>query len=260
MLSSSSDSLVLSHDKKNTIDALKSVSRVNDSNSSQEETKDQRNTNLDRFFTPDDIDPCHFSFEDILWKPTASRFKWRRAAPKPNPLFQILEEEERIVSTGLSRSTQSDWSRTGDGFSSTTSSDTQEDSVIISMGEGKGSLVSAPKQQSVRSSLTQQQSIRSSLVQQLSTHSSLTQQSLHSLTHQLSTHSSLTQQLSSTSTDEGWILKHINGYATSGQMTAILGASGAGKTTLLSILCGRNTGYTGTFRINGREVNDSSLR
>lgn len=66
------------------------------------------------------------------------------------------------------------------------------------------------------------------------------------------------------------ILKHINGYATSGQMTAILGArfgrgkrlsrSGAGKTTLLSILCGRNTGYTGTFRINGREVNDASLR
>ena len=154
--------------------------------------------------------------------------------------------------------------------------------MIISMGEGKGSLVSAPKQQSVRSSLTQQQSIRSSLVQQLSTHSSLTQQLSNqpsftqqlsnqpSLTQQLSTHSSLTQQLSSTSTDEGWILKHINGYATSGQMTAILGArfgrrkglsrSGAGKTTLLSILCGRNTGYTGTFRINGREVNDASLR
>ena len=154
--------------------------------------------------------------------------------------------------------------------------------MIISMGEGKGSLVSASKQQSVRSSLTQQQSIRSSLVQQLSTHSSLTQQLSNqpsftqqlsnqpSLTQQLSTHSSLTQQLSSTSTDEGWILKHINGYATSGQMTAILGArfgrrkglsrSGAGKTTLLSILCGRNTGYTGTFRINGREVNDSSLR
>ena len=163
--------------------------------------------------------------------------------------------------------------------------------MIISMGEGKGSLVSAPKQQSVRSSLTQQQSIRSSLtqqqsirsslVQQLSNQPSLTQQqSLHSLTQQLSTHSSLTQQqslhssltqqLSSTSTDEGWILKHINGYATSGQMTAILGArfgrrkglsrSGAGKTTLLSILCGRNTGYTGTFRINGCEVNDASLR
>ena len=163
--------------------------------------------------------------------------------------------------------------------------------MIISMGEGKGSLVSAPKRLSLHSSLTQQQSIRSSLTQQqslhsltqqLSTHSSLTQQqSLHSsLTQQLSTqssltqqqslHSSLTQQLSSTSTDEGWILKHINGYATSGQMTALLGArfgrrkglsrSGAGKTTLLSILCGRNTGYTGTFRINGREVNDSSLR
>ena len=143
--------------------------------------------------------------------------------------------------------------------------------MIISMGEGKGSLVSASKQQSVRSSLTQQQSLHS-LTQQLSTHSSLTQQlSTHSsLPQQQSLHSSLTQQLSSTSTDEGWILKHINGYATSGQMTAILGArfgrrkglsrSGAGKTTLLSILCGRNTGYTGTFRINGREVNDSSLR
>ena len=143
--------------------------------------------------------------------------------------------------------------------------------MIISMGEGKGSLVSASKQQSVRSSLTQQQSLHS-LTQQLSTHSSLTQQlSTHSsLTQQQSLHSSLTQQLSNTSTDEGWILKHINGYATSGQMTAILGArfgrrkglsrSGAGKTTLLSILCGRNTGYTGTFRINGREVNDASLR
>ena len=159
------------------------------------------------------------------------------------------------------------------------------------MGEGKGSLVSASKRLSLHSSLTQQQSIRPSLVQQLSNQPSLTQQqSLHSLTQQLSTHSSLTQQLSThssltqplsthssltqqlsnTSTDEGWILKHINGYATSGQMTAILGArfgrrkglsrSGAGKTTLLSILCGRNTGYTGTFRINGREVNDSSLR
>ena len=139
------------------------------------------------------------------------------------------------------------------------------------MGEGKGSLLSAPKQQSIQSSLTQQQSLHS-LTQQLSTHSSLTQQlSTHSsLTQQLSNQPSLTQQLSNTSTDEGWILKHINGYATSGQMTAILGArfwrgrrvsrSGAGKTTLLSILCGRNTGYTGTFRINGREVNDSSLR
>ena len=37
-------------------------------------------------------------------------------------------------------------------------------------------------------------------------------------------------------------------------------ASGAGKTTLLSVLCGRNTGFTGSFKINGKEVSDSSLR
>lgn len=82
MLSSSSDSLVLSHDKKDAINALKSVSRVTDSNSSQEETKDQRNTNLDRFFTPDDIDPCHFSFEDILWKPTGISLQMAASSPE----------------------------------------------------------------------------------------------------------------------------------------------------------------------------------
>ncbi|KNB46494.1 hypothetical protein JH06_0100 [Blastocystis sp. subtype 4] len=66
------------------------------------------------------------------------------------------------------------------------------------------------------------------------------------------------------------ILKHIDGYASTGEMTAILGArlhynfslipSGAGKTTLLSILCGRNSNFTGQFSINGREVGASSLR
>ena len=36
--------------------------------------------------------------------------------------------------------------------------------------------------------------------------------------------------------------------------------SGAGKTTLLSILCGRNSNFSGEFRINGREVGASSMR
>lgn len=40
----------------------------------------------------------------------------------------------------------------------------------------------------------------------------------------------------------------------------IIEYSGAGKTTLLSILCGRNSNYTGIFKINGKEVSDSSLR
>lgn len=36
--------------------------------------------------------------------------------------------------------------------------------------------------------------------------------------------------------------------------------SGAGKTTLLSILCGRNSSFTGDFKLNGKEVGASSLR
>ena len=90
MLSSSSDSLLPSHDKKDTTNALSLVHGVTDSISCQDETKGLHNTKLDRFFTPDNIYLCHFSFEDILWKPTASRFRWWRTAPKPNPLFQIV--------------------------------------------------------------------------------------------------------------------------------------------------------------------------
>ena len=44
------------------------------------------------------------------------------------------------------------------------------------------------------------------------------------------------------------------------EFVGIMGASGSGKTTLLSILCGRNSNYTGIFKINGKEVSDSSLR
>ena len=40
----------------------------------------------------------------------------------------------------------------------------------------------------------------------------------------------------------------------------LIECSGAGKTTLLSILCGRNSNYNGVFKINGKEVSDSSLR
>ena len=70
--------------------------------------------------------------------------------------------------------------------------------------------------------------------------------------------------------NDGLILRHINGFAKHGEMTAILGArytsnetldsSGAGKTTLLSVLCGRNSNFTGNFTINGNKVNATSLR
>lgn len=89
---------------------------------------------------------------------------------------------------------------------------------------------------------------------------------------QSSTHVSIeeTGRPSQEDTNQKMILKHIDGYASTGEMTAILGArlhynfslipSGAGKTTLLSILCGRNSNFTGQFSINGREVGASSLR
>ena len=56
------------------------------------------------------------------------------------------------------------------------------------------------------------------------------------------------------------ILSNLSVKFESGVFYAIMGHSGSGKTTLLSILCGRNSNYTGIFKINGKEVSDSSLR
>lgn len=104
---------------------------------------------------------------------------------------------------------------------------------------------------------------------------SSTQVAAQSSTHpstQSSAHVSIEEavQPSQEEANQNMILKHIDGYASTGEMTAILGArsncimpfitSGAGKTTLLSILCGRNSNFTGQFSINGREVSASSLR
>lgn len=48
------------------------------------------------------------------------------------------------------------------------------------------------------------------------------------------------------------ILRSLNGYFKSGQLTALMGPSGAGKSTLLSCVCGyRTTGMTGDIKING---------
>ena len=54
------------------------------------------------------------------------------------------------------------------------------------------------------------------------------------------------------------LLQNINGYATPGRLTALMGSTGAGKSTLLDVLAGRkNTGkIEGTVTTNGFLKND----
>ena len=90
MLSPCLDPLVVSGDKDKSNGVLKTVAGRGRRDCSGIEARNQQNAKLDRFFRPDPISPCHFSFEDVLWKPTSSRFVLKRSAPKPNPLFQIV--------------------------------------------------------------------------------------------------------------------------------------------------------------------------
>ena len=53
------------------------------------------------------------------------------------------------------------------------------------------------------------------------------------------------------------IISNVDGYANSGEILAIMGASGAGKTTLLNVLNFRNRGklkITGQIGLNGKSV------
>lgn len=47
------------------------------------------------------------------------------------------------------------------------------------------------------------------------------------------------------------IFENLNGYARSGEITAILGPSGAGKTSLLNAICGRSEHYRGSVQLIG---------
>ncbi|KAG6614984.1 pleiotropic drug resistance protein ABC superfamily [Phytophthora cinnamomi] len=58
------------------------------------------------------------------------------------------------------------------------------------------------------------------------------------------------------------LLKGINGYATPGTLTALMGSTGAGKTTLMDVIAGRKTEGTikGKIYLNGHEANDLAIR
>jgi ABC-type multidrug transport system ATPase subunit len=65
-----------------------------------------------------------------------------------------------------------------------------------------------------------------------------------------------------TSTNEKYILNGISGYASPGQVVAMMGPSGCGKTTLLSILGGRtgNNAVEGSVTYNDETYNKSLKR
>jgi ABC-type multidrug transport system ATPase subunit/ABC-type multidrug transport system permease subunit len=58
------------------------------------------------------------------------------------------------------------------------------------------------------------------------------------------------------------LLKGINGYATPGTLTALMGSTGAGKTTLMDVIAGRKTEGTiqGKIYLNGHAANDLAIR
>ncbi|CAJ1036426.1 ABC transporter/ABC-2 type transporter, putative [Leishmania lindenbergi] len=69
------------------------------------------------------------------------------------------------------------------------------------------------------------------------------------------------------STEEGdsrTLIRHVSGYAQSGEMLAVLGPSGAGKTTLLDILAQRKMGgkgsITGSILLNGAPIESTAFR
>lgn len=56
------------------------------------------------------------------------------------------------------------------------------------------------------------------------------------------------------------VLKNLNFTAKKGERIAIVGASGSGKTTLLQILGGLDAPTSGTFQVNGQDINAMSER
>ncbi|KAK1943395.1 ABC transporter G family member 36 [Phytophthora citrophthora] len=58
------------------------------------------------------------------------------------------------------------------------------------------------------------------------------------------------------------LLKGINGYATPGTLTALMGSTGAGKTTLMDVIARRKTEGTikGNIYLNGHVANDLAIR
>lgn len=53
-------------------------------------TRDNQDEALEKYFLPDPLSFCHFSFDSVVWKPKASIFKKKRKEEKHNPLFALV--------------------------------------------------------------------------------------------------------------------------------------------------------------------------
>lgn len=60
--------------------------------------------------------------------------------------------------------------------------------------------------------------------------------------------------------NERQILSDINGFASAGQILAVMGPSGSGKTTFLNILSGRTKSTFGEITLNGQPMNKQIRR
>lgn len=70
----------------------------------------------------------------------------------------------------------------------------------------------------------------------------------------------VSHSISTGTTNERQILSDINGFASAGQILAVMGPSGSGKTTFLNILSGRTKSTFGEITLNGQPMNKQIRR
>ncbi|UXI15863.1 forkhead box protein L2 [Sarcoptes scabiei] len=70
----------------------------------------------------------------------------------------------------------------------------------------------------------------------------------------------ISHSITSETIEDKQILKDIDGYASPGQILAVMGPSGSGKTTFLNILSGRTKSCSGEILLNGQLMNKQLRR